>query len=180
MMVCKHLALKRDFELVVIDAKRKFGNHRLLPSGPLRESINTISKKALSVYSGNDELDEFEYSVQFMPSCFKNVQSPELTLPLDEMTGKSFHAVAGIGDPQKFFNTLTKLNLTFQTHPFPDHHVFQQQDLLFDDSLAIVMTEKDAVKCKELELENAWYLEIYAQPNEKLKKSINQFIQTIQ
>ncbi len=172
----QHLALKRDLEIIVIDADRKFGNGRLLPSGPLRQTSESTSQDAIKIYSGNKNLDQFEFNMQFKPTRFCKVNAADQSQQIDYFENMDVNAVAGIGNPEKFFNTLKSLNIKANTKVFPDHHVFQSGDLIFNDNKPILMTEKDAVKCREFTLPNAWYLEIEAQPNQtfinKLQRSL--------
>ena len=72
------------------------------------------------------------------------------------------HAVAGIGNPNAFFNTLKKEKLDIEPHVFPDHHIFKTSDLNWDETQTIIMTEKDAVKCQRFAAKNMWYLPIDA------------------
>ena len=86
---------------------------------------------------------------------------------------KNVHAVAGIGNPAKFFNTLISLGLNPIRHSFPDHYQFKEEDLDFGDTLPIIMTEKDAVRCLEMNSNNLWYLSVEAKfENEDLAENI--------
>ena len=172
----QHLAINRDIEIIVIDAKRQFGNNRLLPSGPLRESQKSISADAIKIYSGENNLDQFEYSVQFKPVQFRNVRSPEFAVDSDHFSHTHVNAIAGIGYPDKFFSTLKTLDIQVNSKSFADHHFYRADDLAFNNDLPLLMTEKDAVKCTELVTDNAWYLEIEAIPNHKF---INRFEQSV-
>ncbi len=175
----QHLALKRDLEIIVIDAQRMFGNNRLLPSGPLRESVNSISTDAIRIYSGNRELDQFEYWMKFNPIRIRNIINENLVIDIHEFEGNEVNAVAGIGYPEKFFDLLESLKIKLNKFSFPDHHVFQADDLKFDNNLAIIMTEKDAVKCASLVNDNSWYLEINVVPNDNFKNRIDLFSESI-
>lgn len=175
----QHLALKRDFEIIVIDAHRMLGNERLLPSGPLRESPKWISSGALKIYSGNQDLNEFEYWMKFNPIMFRSVNNEDLVIDIEELEGTEINAVAGIGNPEKFFALLEILKIKVNKYCFPDHHVFQSDDFNFDDNLAVVMTEKDAVKCVNLVNDNSWYLEINVVPNDRFKDRIDLLSESI-
>ncbi|MEO1917207.1 MAG: tetraacyldisaccharide 4'-kinase, partial [Candidatus Thioglobus sp.] len=82
---------------------------------------------------------------------------------LDFFNQKTCHAVAGIGYPQRFFDTLTQLDIKVETHAFADHHAFTQTDLAFDDRYPILMTAKDCVKCREFATDQMWYLHVEAE-----------------
>lgn len=175
----QHLALQRDLEIVVIDAKRRFGNNRLLPSGPLRQSVKSISKDAIKIYSGQGDLSQFDCSMRFNPVLFRNVNNSDLVIDIDELQGSEINAVAGIGYPDKFFDLLESLDIRVHRHGFPDHHIFQAEDFKFEHDLALIMTEKDAVKCVNMVGDNSWYLEINVLPNENFKSRIDSFAKSM-
>ncbi len=170
----QHLALKRDLEIVVIDAKRRYGNNKLLPSGPLRQKPESISSDAIKLYSGDQNLDEFEFSMNFKSVAFHSLNSPKQIVDTDFFQNTEANAIAGIGNPEKFFNTLKSLNINANTKSFADHHLYQPSDLSFNDIRPILMTEKDAVKCEEFNLPSAWFLEIEAVPNQAFITKIEQ------
>jgi tetraacyldisaccharide 4'-kinase len=162
----QHYRLDRDMEIVVVDGERKFGNGLLLPAGPLREGVSRLmSVDAVVVNGGSLKADmrlrnEFEMSLEgevFYPLC-----EPELRARAADFGGKKLHAVAGIGNPQRFFAHLSRLGLVFEEHAFPDHWVFRPQDLDYGDADALLMTEKDAVKCAGFADERYWALAVEA------------------
>jgi len=156
----QHFRLARDLEIVVSD-ERGHGNGFLLPAGPLREPgdrrcdalvFNRGSGDAARASNGRGPRDPGRAgaSVFFMrlePDGFHWVHDPGRDVPLSWLAGRKLHAVAGIGNPQRFFDTLGELGLTAATHDFPDHHAYSRGDLEFADCDAVLMTEKDAVKC---------------------------------
>jgi len=156
----QHYRLERDLEIVLVDAMRQFGNQQLLPAGPLREPISRLEEAHIIVENGakcnNIKLGAF--AANYEPHCFVSVKNQKITKPLDFFKTKKVHAIAGIGHPQQFFTMLQNLGLVTIPHQFPDHYPFQPHDLLFQDNLPIVMTEKDAVKCIGFATENMWYL----------------------
>ena len=155
----QHYRLNRDFEFLVVDGERGFGNRSRLPAGPLRESGSRVETVDCVVLNGpGDAASEFQHAMNM-------TLEGDVLHRLDESATKRaaamnglVHAVAGIGNPERFFRRLEDLGLTILRHPFADHHRYRQQDLEFPDQLPIVMTEKDAVKCRQLDLTNAWYL----------------------
>jgi tetraacyldisaccharide 4'-kinase len=88
-------------------------------------------------------------------------------VPLAEFSEKQVHALAGIGSPGRFFHDLEKAGFDVIEHPFPDHYVYQQQDILFGDDKPVLMTEKDAVKVEHLQVDNHWYVPAVAQLDER-------------
>lgn len=157
----QHYRLARDFEIAVIDGERRFGNGRCLPAGPLREPLTRLEAVDARVTQGEPRAGEWGMTLQ--PTAFHRVGGVERR-PLEAFRGETVHAVAGIGHPGRFFAQLRALGVRVIEHPFPDHHPFAPGDLRFGDALAIVMTEKDAVKCDGLTSENAWYLAVAAAP----------------
>jgi len=162
----QHYRLARDMEIVVVDGERKFGNGLLLPAGPLREGVSRLkSVDAVVVNGGNLQAamqlrNEFEMSLEGEVFC--NLRQPNLRARAAVFGGKKLHAVAGIGNPKRFFAHLRRLGLVFEEHAFPDHCVFRPQDLDYDDADALLMTEKDAVKCAGFADERYWALAVEA------------------
>lgn len=160
----QHYALDRQIEISVVDSERKFGNGFLLPAGPLREPISRLKKVDFIVINGMSKdlkLAAPVYQMELKPSKIYNLIDPQKTLPLDQVN-QPVHAVAGIGNPQRFFETLRSLGLNIIEHVYPDHHQFQLSDFHFNDQFPVVMTEKDSVKCKKFNKENFWYLPVEA------------------
>lgn len=151
----QHYALARDIEIVVIDGARRLGNGFCLPVGPLRESSRRLHKVDFIVTNGRALKNEWEMGSN-IENTVLNVTMPEQTKTLDDFVGKTVHAVAGIGHPDRFFALLEAKGLKLIKHFFADHHCFKQSDFNFSQDFPIVMTEKDAVKCRSFTLNNAW------------------------
>lgn len=161
----QHYRLARDLELVLIDAVRGLGNRRCLPAGPLREPVERLQSVDALLYNGaaTDRADG--YGFQLKPSALVNLLTGERQ-PVDHFPpGQALHAVAGIGNPQRFFNTLEGLHWRPVQHAFADHAVFTAQALSFSPALPVVMTEKDAVKCAAFAAPDWWYLAVEAVPS---------------
>lgn len=167
----QHLALKRDCEIVVIDGQRGFGNGCLLPRGPLRERPRRLRRVNAVVVNGAITAPDFKLprmlaSTQFVmsmqPGDARPVSGGASLRSLASFRGKGVHAVAAIGNPQRFFDTLRNAGLTLYEHPLPDHHPFKPGDLNFGDSLPVLMTEKDAVKCAAFADDRCWYVPVTA------------------
>lgn len=174
----QHYALKRDFELVVMDS-RGVGNGHLMPMGPLRESKARLKTVDAVVINGDMptglllEPSKLAY-LSLQPKAWVNVRSSEVVDSLPE--GKPT-ALAGIGDPQRFFNTLSSMGVDcIDCIGFPDHHDFSRQDI--PDSM-VVMTEKDAVKCQRFAHENCWYLQVSGNISENLYQLIEEKLAVI-
>jgi len=150
----QHYKLNRDIEIAVIDAKRMFGNGLCIPSGPLRERTTRLKQVDIVLYNGGNE-DQAAFTLQ-AAECIALNDENSLTASLDSFSGKTVHAVAGIGNPQRFFTMLEKHDITVIRHAFSDHYYFNLSDLEFSDELPVLMTEKDAVKCKQFDLSNHW------------------------
>jgi len=100
-------------------------------------------------------------------------------LALDALRGQQVHAVAGLGNPERFFSFLRSQGLRLIRHEFPDHYQYEQDDLLFNDELAVVMTEKDAVKCQRFARPGQWYLPIHAVLGTAFEHRLNTLLQEI-
>jgi len=161
----QHYRLARDLELVLIDAARGLGNGRCLPAGPLREPAERLQDADAVLFNGAsaDRADGFGFCLQ--PSALVNLRSGERKSLEHFPSGQSVHAVAGIGNPQRFFNTLEALDWRAVPHAFADHAEYSVQALNFTPSLPLVMTEKDAVKCRAFAADDWWYLAVDAVPS---------------
>mgnify|MGYP000105791646 FL=1 len=161
----QHYRLARDLELVLIDAARGLGNRRCLPAGPLREPVERLQSVDALLYNGAADDRDDGYAFQLQPSALVNLLSGERH-PVDHFPeGQALHAVAGIGNPQRFFRTLEGLHWRPVPHAFADHAVFSAEALAFTPALPIVMTEKDAVKCASFAAPDWWYLAVEAVPS---------------
>ncbi len=161
----QHYGLARDLELVLIDAARGLGNQRCLPAGPLREPAERLRSVDAVLCNGAEQDDDSGFAMQLQPTELVHVRSGRRE-PLSYFPAQQkMHAVAGIGNPQRFFKTLEGLDWQPIAHAFADHAEFSAQDLQFADDLPVLMTEKDAVKCRAFAADNCWYLQVAAQPS---------------
>lgn len=169
----QHLALARNVELIVLDGARLTGNGALLPAGPLREPVERLQQAtAIIVHGGPLEretvIHRFAprpplFTLQFQALQWVHVFQPQETRALDFFRNTPCHAVAGIGNPDRFFSLLRQYGIPIQTHAFPDHHAFTTADLTFTPQQPLLMTEKDGIKCRHLSgLSNVWMLPIEA------------------
>ncbi len=141
----QHYALARDIEIAVIDSTRRFGNGFCLPAGPLREPKNRLKTVDFIVANGKANPGEFE--MQFVIDDIINLNDNNKKLNLSELSHKKIMAVAGIGNPERFFESLRACTISFTTKIFPDHHAFSKNDFDCIHADIILMTEKDAIKC---------------------------------
>lgn len=164
----QHYRLQRDVEIAVFDG-RGAGNGWRLPLGPLREPLARVRCCHALVFNGAPDHrvlkaapDLPDFAMTLEPGEFYRLGQPELRCTAAQLAGRKLHAVAGIGDPGRFFRTLTQLGLDFTPHPFPDHHDYKAGDLDFPAGEVMLMTEKDGVKCARLNLGEAWVLPVEA------------------
>lgn len=175
----QHYNLQRHVELVVIDGDRLLGNGLCLPSGPLREPIDRLSTVDLVLVNGTPSGN---LPVPF--DCFYLEPGQLVSLvSLDDKeqqapNGGEVHAVAGIGNPGRFFNTLESLGFKVIAHAFPDHHHFVPADLQFEDQLPVLMTAKDAVKCQSFAEPGHWYLPVQAHLPDRVMEQLFHLIAT--
>ncbi|MCY1276660.1 Tetraacyldisaccharide 4'-kinase [compost metagenome] len=161
----QHYRLARDLELVLVDAARGLGNRRCLPAGPLREPVERLQSVDALLFNGAAADGNGGFAFRLQPTELINLASGQRA-PLSLFpAGQAVHAVAGIGNPQRFFNTLEALNWRPVPHPFPDHAQYSPQQLTFSPALPLLMTEKDAVKCRAFAAADWWYLAVDAAPS---------------
>jgi tetraacyldisaccharide 4'-kinase len=157
----QHYRLQRDVEIAVIDAERGFGNGRMLPAGPLREPVSRLETVDAVVVNGGDA-GAGQYEMRLTGEQFYNMLNHDQVATPADFHKPNVHAVAGIGHPQRFFRHLETLDIAFTPHAFPDHHPYHATDLSFTDCDAILLTEKDAVKCTAFADARYWVLPVDA------------------
>ena len=166
----QHYRLARDIEIEVIDGRRRYGNGRLLPAGPLRELPTRGALCDFRVVNGG--------SSGFGEWAMTLVADQALPLaggrprPLASFTGQRVHAVAGIGDPERFFSMLRGLGIAVVPHAFTDHHRYVAADFEFGSRLPVLMTEKDAVKCTAFVADGHYSVPVRAELPEALWVSL--------
>lgn len=174
----QHYRLARNAEIAVVDSRRTFGNGWLLPAGPLREP--PIRLRGVDAIVTNGEMPPIyaapAFAMRLQGSILQNLREPAQTRAIDTFAGKPLHAVAGIGNPQRFFESLREHGLSVQAHAYPDHHPFRPADLEFGDADPVIMTEKDAIKCRRFARANWWMLPVNAQIDPGLADLVNQKI----
>lgn len=162
----QHYALDRDVEICVIDGERGLGNGLCLPAGPLREPPSRLTDVDYVVVNGDvyPRLPVAAEQMKLAPVAWVNLANGERRGLDEQLFNTPVHAVAGIGNPGRFFQTLRSCGLQVIEHAFDDHHAFELSELMFGDALPVVMTEKDAVKVRQLNPslvhDSFWYLEV--------------------
>ena len=172
----QHYKMDRKVEIAVIDGARRLGNGMAFPAGPLREPKGRLKEVDFIVNNGGPtEADEILMTLN--PAKFVHLNSGKRYSVENWPMHKQVHAVAGVGNPNRFFDLLSRLGFEFDKSPFPDHHKYNKRDLYFLDHLPILMTEKDAAKCKHFNNSKIWYLSIEAKIEsqfiDRLEEKIN-------
>ncbi|MDX8380415.1 MAG: tetraacyldisaccharide 4'-kinase [Gallionella sp.] len=161
----QHYRMQRDFEIAVIDGVRRFGNGHLLPAGPLREPISRLKSVDAVVINGGipPQQTQNQYAMKLTGAVFYNLFQPERTASAADLQALRLHAVAGIGYPQRFFDHLKAMGIAATPHAYPDHHPYIASDFAYLACDALLITEKDAVKCIPFADERFWVLRVDAQ-----------------
>ena len=168
----QHYALERDLEILVLDGERRLGNGFCLPAGPLRERPSRLRQVDLVLVNGVARAGELAMSL--IPGDLVALDDPAGRRPLAAFRGQQVHAVAAIGNPSRFFELLRRQGIGVIEHPFPDHHPFSRDDLAFTPELPILMTSKDAVKCRRFATPGVWYLETEMAPEPEVAERLTQ------
>lgn len=155
----QHYRMGRDVEIVVVDGERRIGNGWCLPAGPLREPWRRQRQADFVVCNGGRP-GPGEFAMQLRAQSAVNLLDPALRRPLAEFGGVAVHALAGIGDPQRFFALLRASGLSIEAHPYPDHYPYAARDLIGLKDDPVIMTEKDAIKCHRFATGNMWYVPV--------------------
>lgn len=157
----QHYALQRDIEIAVVDGRRRFGNGYCLPAGPLREPQIRLREVDFIVSNGESAELEGEFLMHCRGTELINL-ADNRRQSLSDFAEQDCRAIAGIGNPQRFFQQLTAAGLHCESTAFPDHHPFSAKDLQSSHK-PLIMTEKDAVKCRAFAQANHWYLPVNAE-----------------
>ncbi|MFV1922446.1 MAG: tetraacyldisaccharide 4'-kinase [Methylotenera sp.] len=156
----QHYRLQRKIEIAVVDQQAQQNQH-LLPAGPLREPHVRLASVDAVILNGNVSMKD-GYPMQLLAKEFYNLLNPAVKQTVSYFKDKQVAALAGIGKPERFFQQLQTLGLKFSQWPFSDHHAFIRQDLSNIECDALIMTEKDAVKCHTFAEGHYWVLPVEA------------------
>lgn len=171
----QHTALRRDFEVVVEDANRNFGNQLFLPAGPLRDNIWRTKKVDLFIYSGRREGNDNFFELE--PESWINLDTGDVYAVDEYPFGKTANVISGIANPNRFLKTLNGLKVNFDYKLFPDHHYFSKKDLEFSFERPILTTEKDAARMgNKFKDKSIWYLKMGVKLNTNISRLITEKI----
>lgn len=165
----QHYRLRRDLEILLIDGRRGWGNGRCLPAGPLREPRSRARRADVVVRNGGSDMGGPR--LELHPGRAINLADPRQTRALAQWTGVPLTAVAGIGHPEQFFALLEHHGLRPHRRPYPDHYPYSDEDIRAWPAGVVLMTEKDAVKCRAFATPDHWYLPVTAQPNAACRRA---------
>lgn len=181
----QHYALGRDIEIAVIDGDMGLGNGRALPAGPLREPATRLREvDFVAVRDGAGDADgpplkspgADAYRFRVDVGTPRQLTQPESTQPLSSWQGIRVHAVAGIGVPERFFGQLEDVGVALERHAFPDHYAFGPGDLAFGDQAPILMTEKDAIKCRSFGDDRVWIVPAVVEDTDSLVAAVSRHL----
>jgi len=166
----QHHRLARDYEIIVVDSQRQFGNGLIFPAGPLRESISKLKQVDAVVYKGESSNSNF-YQMRYITKHFKNLLTNKEAI-FKDIQDKKIVAITAIGNPESFFSTLEGYDLEFKKVTYNDHYLFNKNDFIKYADYNIVMTEKDAIKCQKFAMNNFWVLPLETKVDERLFRNI--------
>ena len=166
----QHHRLARDYEIIVVDSQRQFGNGLIFPAGPMREGISKLKQVDAVVYKGTNSNSNF-YQMKYITKHFKNL-STNKTAIFKGIQDKKIVAITAIGNPESFFSILEGYDLEFKKVIYNDHYLFNKNDFIKYADYNIVMTEKDAIKCKKFATKNFWVLPLETKVDERLFQNI--------
>jgi len=175
----QHYNMSRDIEILLFEQQRQFGNQLVLPFGPLREPMSRLTTVDLLVQNGSSN-NQFSKSLAILtPTKFVNLKSgKEYSTDLFSKQQKKTNAVAAIGNPKRFLDSLRSVAEVGSTKFLIDHHQFQLDDFNEFKDQIVVMTEKDAVKCYPFAKENWYYLAVEMEFNQHLCEKLDFYITT--
>lgn len=165
----QHHKLKADIKIALIDNAIGFGNNFCLPAGPLREPISRLQLVDFIIKNYNTNINNDDFGMSLEPIIFYNLKDASITRQAIYFKDKIIHAVAGIGNPSRFFETLRQLGLIIIEHTFPDHYRFKKSDFPFFKEIVII-TEKDAIKCDTIIDSNFWCLSVQARLSSRFEE----------
>jgi tetraacyldisaccharide 4'-kinase len=151
----QHYRLARAFEVAVVDGARGMGNGLCIPAGPLREPASRLQEVDAIVVNGGDWGHAGVFRADAVVTKVYHLKDGAVRA-LESFKQEPVHAVAGIGNPQRFFDLLRDAGLDVEGHPLADHADITLEDLTFEEPGPVLITEKDAVKCEHLKANGVW------------------------
>lgn len=171
----QHYALQRDVEVALIDAKYGLGNERFLPAGPLREGRERLKTVDMVVFKGK-RLDSHYFD--YVPLLVYALGDTRKQRKIESFRNQKINALAGIAHPDSFFNMLADCGLAIVKHPLNDHEKLTEKHFDFNNDNPIFITEKDAVKCAEMQLENVWVVVLKLEVKDETKHQVIDLIES--
>lgn len=172
----QHLALGRDAEIVMLDARWRTGNHQMIPAGPLREPLERLNSVDLVVFKGHME-DQHHYEIGL--AGIHQLNHPSVTQDVAEFRNKKVVAMAGIANPDSFFSLLAAAGMAIVKQPLPDHHEISEADFAPYEDTAVLITEKDAVKCENMNLPHVWVVKMELHMPAATRQAMDDLIQRV-
>lgn len=172
----QHYALGRDAEIVMLDAKWRTGNHLMIPAGPLREPLERLNTVDLVVFKG---FFEKQHHYDFVIESIYQLNHSAVTKDLNELRNQKVIAMAGIANPDSFFGLLSAAGLAIVKSPLPDHHDLVEADFEKHQGEIVLITEKDAVKCEDMQFKNVFVVKMKIVVPEKTENAINELIEKV-
>ncbi len=173
----QHRALGRDCEIAVLDAARGLGNRRMLPAGPLREPADRLDRVDLVMYKGRPAEGDLFY--RFSPGEIQRLNKASETTTIGDLRSRKIMAMAGIANPDSFFSMLSDRGLAVIKKHLPDHHRFTPECFAEAADMPVLITEKDAVKCADIDGVEVWVVRMDIQPSEALRKRLDELIEQV-
>ncbi len=172
----QHLAMGRSAEIVMLDAKWRTGNHRMIPAGPLREPLERLNSVDLVVFKG---VMEKQHHYEFAIEHIHLLNQTKVTKDVAEFRNQKVIAMAGIANPDSFFSILAAAGMAIIKQPLPDHHVISESDIEKHQDIPILITEKDAVKCEHMSHNNIWVVKMKVEMPDRTMNALNEIIQKV-
>lgn len=154
----QHYSMARDIEIAVIDGKLRFANNWFLPAGPLREPISRLSKCDFIINNSGKTYSN-EFAMTLKPVEYINIKTNK-KIAFNDWNIRNCNAICAIGNPDRFFSVLEHQGIKLEKKIFKDHYPFKITDINFNNDKPIIMTEKDAVKCRKFANEKMYYLKV--------------------
>ena len=172
----QHLALGRDAEIVMLDAKWRTGNHMMIPAGPLREPLERLNSVDLVVFKG---FIEQQHHYDFAIESIHQLNHANVFKDVADFRNKKVVAMAGIANPDSFFSMLSAAGMAIVKQPLPDHYEISAADFEPHQDTLVLITEKDAVKCENMNLSHVWVVKMEVVMPEKTNQALTELIERV-
>jgi tetraacyldisaccharide 4'-kinase len=170
----QHYAMERSVEIVMLDANWLTGNGQMIPAGPLREPLERLNLVDLVIHKGQVE-DGHYYAYNI--AGIHQLNHPAVDKPLSAFRSQKILAMAGIANPESFFRLLSSAGFAIVKKPLPDHHKISASDFPEANEMAVLITEKDAVKCADMDLPHVWVVQLGVEVPEATVQALNNILE---